>query len=82
MSDMRDKFLEGLNLIINSGGYYPDKIARYACEFNLDYDFDDPYLNHVVNFLQGMDAGPEFELSETELRFFLKEKLKPQPESE
>jgi len=33
LSDMRDKFLEGLNLIINSGGYYPDKIARYACEF-------------------------------------------------
>lgn len=79
---MRDKFIDGLNLIINSSGYSPYKIARYAHEFYLDFDFDDPDLNHVVNFLQGMDAGPEFELSETELRLFLKEQLKPLSGSE
>ena len=75
MSDMKAQFLNGMHLLIEREGYAPDKVARYAYEFYLDHSFDNPRLEHVVNFLKGMDAGPEFELSETELRAFLSKEL-------
>ncbi|WP_322089246.1 hypothetical protein [Burkholderia sp. BCC1999] len=75
MSEMKARFLNGLNSLIKMEGYAPDKVARYAYEFYLDHSFDDPRLEHVVNFLKGMDAGPEFELSEAELKEFLIKEL-------
>ncbi|MFC0397419.1 hypothetical protein [Paraburkholderia rhizosphaerae] len=75
MSDMKVQFLNGLRVLLELEGYAPYKVARYAYEFYLDHSFDDPRLEHVVNFLKGMDAGPEFELSEAELKAFLSNEL-------
>jgi len=75
LSDIEKQFLIGLRFLTDSGGYAPEKVARYAYEFFLDNSFDDPRLEYVVNFLKGMDAGPEFELSEAEFRKFLNENL-------
>ncbi|MDR5766527.1 MULTISPECIES: hypothetical protein [unclassified Caballeronia] len=75
MSDMKAQFLNGLHFLITVEGYAPDKVARYAYEFYLDHSFDDPRLERVVNYLKGMDAGPEFEFSEVELKEFLRKEL-------
>ncbi len=75
MSDMKAQFLNGLHFLIMVEGYTPDKVARYAYEFYLDHSFDDPRLEYVVNYLKGMDAGPEFEFSEAELKDFLGKEL-------
>ena len=72
---LKDEFLNGLNLLLSEQGYAVEKVARYAYMFYLDHSFDDPKLERVVDFLKGMDAGPEFELSEDEFKKFLADNL-------
>jgi len=71
MSDTKHRFLKGLSLLIENEGYSAEKISRYVFEFSLDYRIDDSKLNFVIDFLKGMDAGPEFELSEEEFWDFI-----------
>ncbi|MBA5206432.1 MULTISPECIES: hypothetical protein [Pectobacteriaceae] len=72
--DLKRLFLDGLYFLLKEG-YQPSNIARYAYEFYLDYDIDDEKLEYVVDYLKGMDAGPEFELTEYELNEFIKTNL-------
>jgi hypothetical protein len=71
----KDEFLTGLDLLLSEQGYAAERVARYAYVFYLDHSFDDPKLERVVDFLKGMDAGPEFELSEEEFKKFLADNL-------
>jgi hypothetical protein len=75
LSEIKDQFLAGLHLLLDERGYASDRVARYAYEFYLDHSFDDPRLEHIIDFLKGMDAGPEFELSEEEFKKFLSDNL-------
>ena len=75
MLSLKDEFIAGLGLLLSEHGYAADKVARYAYVFYLDHSFDDPKLERVVDFLKGMDAGPEFELSEKEFKKFLTDNL-------
>ncbi|WP_409161750.1 hypothetical protein [Pectobacterium sp. B2J-2] len=72
--DLKRLFLDGLDFLLKQG-YQPSSIARYSYEFYLDYDIDDEKLEYVVGYLKGMDAGPEFELTEDELNEFIKNNL-------
>ncbi|KAA8993526.1 hypothetical protein FJU30_26635 [Affinibrenneria salicis] len=74
MKNLRKYFLYGLNYLLQED-YYPVCIARYAYAFYLDYDISDEKLEYVVDYLKGMDAGPEFELTKDELNEFIKTNL-------
>lgn len=66
MKNLRKLFLAGIESIISTDGYSADKIARFAYGFYLDFNIEDESLSDTISFLKGMDAGPEFELSEKE----------------
>ncbi|PWC11812.1 hypothetical protein B4923_13405 [Brenneria roseae subsp. americana] len=72
--DLKRLFLDGLNFLLKED-YQPSNIARYAYTFYLDYDIDDEKLEYVVDYLKGMEAGPEFELTKDELNEFIKTNL-------
>ncbi|MFE8146339.1 hypothetical protein RBA69_03705 [Brenneria goodwinii] len=74
MSKLTKIFLNGLNQILKEH-YDPAVVARYAYEFYLDNDIEDTNLEYVVDYVKGMDAGPEFELTEKELLTFIKNNL-------
>lgn len=72
--DLKKQFIDGLKFLLQ-GDYKSSCVARYAYEFYLDYDIDDKKLEYVVNYLKGMDAGPEFELTKDELDTFIQDHL-------
>ncbi|CAM3955924.1 hypothetical protein VA7868_01056 [Vibrio aerogenes CECT 7868] len=74
MENLRKNFLDRLYTILQEG-YQPSVIAKYAYEFYLDYDIDDEKLAYVVDYVKGMDASPEFELSQSELISFIGDNL-------
>ncbi|WP_146176073.1 hypothetical protein [Chromobacterium haemolyticum] len=74
MQDLRKLFLSGIKLITDNNGYSADKISRFAYEFYLDFDIEDEALSDAVSFLKGMDAGPEFELSEKDFWSYIDSK--------
>ncbi|MBD2786387.1 hypothetical protein ID858_17535 [Xenorhabdus sp. DI] len=74
MEELTRIFINGLNRTLLEN-YTPSNIARYAYEFYLDYDINDEKLRYVVDYLKGMDAGPEFELSKEEVISFIQDNL-------
>nr|WP_310617147.1 hypothetical protein [Pantoea cypripedii] len=72
MQELTKSFLDGLDRLLHDH-YEPSIVARYAYEFYLDNDIEDKKLEYVVDYLKGMDAAPEFELTESEFRTFIKD---------
>ncbi|CAI2536188.1 hypothetical protein V2T44_24035 [Serratia ficaria] len=75
MNETRALFLKGLNCLLDDN-YSSSKVAGYAYRFYLDYDIPDEELSYVVDYLKGIDAGPEFEMSKDEVISFIKLNLK------
>ncbi|SCM51845.1 hypothetical protein, partial [Hafnia alvei] len=73
MNQLRKDFITGLEERVRDN-YTPSIVARYALEFYLDHDFTDSKLEYVINYLRGIDAGPQFELSKKEVINFIKNK--------
>ncbi len=74
MKELTAKFLNGINYLMKDS-YEPSKVARFALEFYLDYQIEDEKLAYVVDYLRGIDAGPEFELTRDELDEFIRDNL-------
>ncbi|KKI46913.1 hypothetical protein XK97_11460 [Obesumbacterium proteus] len=74
MNQLRKDFITGLNERIRHN-YTPSIVARYALEFYLDHDVVDSKLEYVINYLRGIDAGPQFELSKKEVIHFIENEL-------
>ncbi len=70
----RIEFVEGLRLIIKQG-YNPKVVTKYAFDFYLKYKISDSILSEVIEDIMIIDAGPEFELTEQELKELIREKL-------
>jgi len=51
-------------------------VANYAYQFYLDHDIPDENLSYVVDYLKGIDAGPEFEMDKNEVISFIDINLK------
>ncbi|WP_336853165.1 hypothetical protein [Pseudescherichia vulneris] len=74
MSELAQQFINNINLLIENG-YNPRDVARYAFLFSLDHKIEDEKLEYIVDYIGGMDAGPEFELTKEELIKFIEENL-------
>jgi len=74
LNQLTTEFLNGINYLLQDN-YDPSKVARFALEFYLDHPIEYESLAYVIDFLRGIDAGPEFELSREELNEFIKEHL-------
>ncbi|QIP54912.1 hypothetical protein EYY95_18610 [Hafnia alvei] len=74
MNQLRKDFIAGLSERIRHS-YTPSIVARYALEFYLDHDVVDSKLEYVINYLRGIDAGPQFELSKKEVIHFIENEL-------
>ncbi|HGM6860479.1 hypothetical protein [Serratia rubidaea] len=75
MNKTRVLFLKGLYCLLDDD-YSSSKVAEYAYEFYLDHDIPDKELSYVVDYLKGIDAGPEFEMSKDEVISFINLNLK------
>ncbi|WP_279205109.1 hypothetical protein [Obesumbacterium proteus] len=74
MNQLRKDFITGLSERIRHN-YTSSIVARYALEFYLDHDIVDTKLEYVIDYLMGIDAGPQFELSKKEVIHFIDNKL-------
>lgn len=74
MNELTQNFIDGISILLKEE-YNPRIIARYAFEFSLDYRIEDSALEYVVDYIGGMDAGPEFELTKEELLEFIEQNL-------
>jgi hypothetical protein len=72
---LREEFIEELRLIIKQG-YSPELAAKYAFDFYLKQKITDKNLYDVIENIMVIDAGPEFEMTECEIKELVKEKLK------
>lgn len=68
------KFIDGINILLKEE-YNPRVIARYAYTFSLDHRIEDKKLEYVVDYISGMDASPEFELTKEELLKFIEQHI-------
>lgn len=75
MNDLTILFLKGLSYLLNDN-YSSSKVAGYAYQFYLDHDIPDENLSYVVDYLKGIDAGPEFEMNKDEVISFININLK------
>ncbi|AID27286.1 hypothetical protein DUQ00_22775 [Salmonella bongori] len=74
MNELTQEFIRNINILLENG-YNPRDVARYAFLFSLDHKIEDRKLEYVVDYIGGMDAGPEFELTREELFEFIKQNL-------
>ena len=75
MNDLRVLFLEGLLYLLDNK-YSSSKVANYAYQFYLDYDISDEKLSYAIDYLKGINAGPEFEMNKDEVISFININLK------
>ncbi|MBJ9295404.1 hypothetical protein GHT40_13995 [Citrobacter werkmanii] len=74
MNELTQEFIRNINLLLENG-YNPREVARYSFLFSLDHRIEDEKLEYVVDYIGGMDAGPEFQLTKEELLDFIKQNL-------
>lgn len=67
----RYDFVKDINHFLEENGYDVDRVANYIYQIYLDNHITasgDDQLYETVYLLMGMNAGPEFELNESEFR--------------
>jgi len=74
MNEMTQEFIRNINFLIENE-YNPRDVARYSFLFSLDHRIEDRKLEYAVDYIGGMDAGPEFELTKEELIEFINKNL-------
>ncbi|MEX9251781.1 hypothetical protein [Pseudenterobacter timonensis] len=74
MNELTQEFIRSINFLLEND-YNPRDVARYSFLFSLDHRIEDEKLEYVVDYIGGMDAGPEFELTKEELLEFIKQNL-------
>lgn len=75
MNDLTISFLKGLSYLLGDN-YSSAEVASYVYQFYLEHDIPDENLSYVVNYLKGIDSGPEFEMDKDEVISFINTNLK------